>query len=59
MKAKIEAQLLEIANQIDQANQDYIDKVHALNAQQVLLEQALLYATDVPPDVQVILDAAV
>lgn len=58
MKEKIELQLSEIDCQMQQAAQDYRDIICDLAMQQSNLQQALLYATDIPPDVQAILDEA-
>ncbi len=58
MKEKIELQLADIEAQMGQVAQDYRGQLHTLSNQQLKLQQALLYATDVPPDVQVILDDA-
>lgn len=58
MKEKIELQLADVAAQIEQANNDYVALVHALNAQAAKLQLALIYASDKEPDVQAILDDA-
>lgn len=58
MRDKIELQLADISNQMDQAALDYRTNVAGLAAQQSKLQQALLYATDIPPDIQTILDDA-
>ncbi len=58
MKEKIELQLADIAAQIDQANTDYVALVHSLNDQAALLRKALLYATEIEPEVQFILTEA-
>ncbi len=58
MKEKIELQLVQIQTQMTDAYKSYLALVADLNDQQDKLQQALLYATDVSPDVQKILDDA-
>ncbi len=58
MKEKIESQLADVESQMSQAAQNYRDILAGLSQQQLNLQQALVLAAVVPPDVQTILDDA-
>ncbi len=58
MKEKIELQIADVEQQMVDSYKLYLDTLQSLNNQQTTLNQALIYATNVPSDVQAILDAA-